>query len=164
MIMANDFYVYGYSDPHSDDPYFYIGKGRARRAYEHLCPSFYCKDLPFYRKIKSMLDKNVQPEVTIIENNLSEQEAHELEIELIKDYGKRNNNTGCLLNLTDGGDGIVGLKKSEIEVAKMRLLDKVLLHRKKQDEKCLSRVKMIKKVKGNDKRVGLKLVKSHLLS
>jgi hypothetical protein len=36
MSHLTDYYVYGYTDPTSSDPYFYIGKGIGRRAYRHL--------------------------------------------------------------------------------------------------------------------------------
>lgn len=35
-------------------------------------------------------------------------EACELECLLISEYGRRDLNTGCLVNMTDGGDGLVG--------------------------------------------------------
>lgn len=45
----------------------------------------------------------------IIENNLTWQDACVMEKQLIKEYGRKNNNTGILVNMTDGGEGTVGI-------------------------------------------------------
>jgi hypothetical protein len=47
-------------------------------------------------------------DIEIIANNISYEDAIELEIFLISIYGKIYNKTGCLSNLTDGGEGTVG--------------------------------------------------------
>ena len=46
--------------------------------------------------------------IDIIYNNLENQEAKELEIFLIKLYGRRDLGLGNLTNLTNGGDGALG--------------------------------------------------------
>jgi len=46
-------------------------------------------------------------EVEIILDNLTWEEACEKEKELIKLYGRKDQGTGCLCNLTDGGEGTV---------------------------------------------------------
>ena len=48
--------------------------------------------------------------VDIIYENLSWEEACEKEKELIKIYGRLDNNTGILANLTDGGEGTLEYK------------------------------------------------------
>jgi hypothetical protein len=48
--------------------------------------------------------------VEIILDNISYEDAIELEIFLIYLYGKISNKTGTLSNLTDGGEGTLGLK------------------------------------------------------
>jgi len=43
--------------------------------------------------------------VRFLHNNLAHEEAIQKEVELIKQYGRKNNKTGILVNLTDGGEG-----------------------------------------------------------
>ena len=50
--------------------------------------------------------------VDIVFDNLSWEDACKKEIELIKMYGRIDLGTGTLVNLTNGGDGSLGLKHS----------------------------------------------------
>lgn len=52
-------------------------------------------------------------EVQILKEGLSWEEACELECILIDYYGRRDLGLGPLVNMTDGGDGMLGLKHSE---------------------------------------------------
>jgi hypothetical protein len=90
-----NFYVYAYlrskdsSTDKSGTPY-YIGKGTGNRAYvKHYAP------LPKDRS-----------NITFIKQNLTEQQAHNLEIELIAKYGRKDLGTGILHNRTNSGEGI----------------------------------------------------------
>jgi len=47
-------------------------------------------------------------EVDILINGCSYEEAKEIEIGMIKDLGRRDLNTGNLVNMTDGGEGLAG--------------------------------------------------------
>lgn len=51
--------------------------------------------------------------VTILEDGLSWEEACTKEIELIKIFGRRDLNSGSLVNLTDGGEGSKGVVMSD---------------------------------------------------
>jgi hypothetical protein len=51
-------------------------------------------------------------EVEILMDNIGMDEAKEKEKEFIKLYGRIDTKTGCLANLTDGGEGTVGRKYS----------------------------------------------------
>jgi len=51
-------------------------------------------------------------EIEILFDNLSWEEACEKEKEFIKLYGRRDIQTGVLVNLTDGGDGVYNLSES----------------------------------------------------
>jgi hypothetical protein len=52
-------------------------------------------------------------EVKILKEGLTWEEACQMERDLIKKYGRIDQGTGILTNLTDGGDGTVGLTRTE---------------------------------------------------
>lgn len=60
-------------------------------------------------------------EVEIIAKDLSFEEAKELEIFLIQEYGRLNIGTGCLVNLTDGGEGLLNVKHTKDSIEKMSI-------------------------------------------
>jgi len=62
----------------------------------------------FISKIKSIVKSGKKPFIIIYQDNLLEQDAFELEKELITFYGRKDINTGCLCNLTGGGEGSGG--------------------------------------------------------
>lgn len=83
---------------------FYVGIGKSeKRAYNvsNNRSSFW----------KSIVNKS-EYSVEIIAKNLSWEEACELEILLIKEYGRKDRRKGSLVNLTDGGDGAKGYKRT----------------------------------------------------
>lgn len=86
----NIYYVYQYL--REDGSPYYIGKGKGRRMYEK-------------HNVHLPLDKS---RIQIIAHKLSEWESLLLERKLINYYGRKDNGTGILRNLTDGGDGTSG--------------------------------------------------------
>lgn len=100
--------VYSYTDPREQLP-FYIGKGRPDRPYNHLLD---CQRLRgrthFYCRLNKMLAEGFSPHILILASDLPEQAAFDLEIALIKQYGRLDQDTGCLTNHTDGGEGVSG--------------------------------------------------------
>lgn len=78
---------------------FYIGIGSTKqRAY------ITCNRTNHWKRIVNKYGYKVE----LLEVDISWEEACQKEIELIKFYGKLYNNTGNLINITDGGDGVLG--------------------------------------------------------
>ena len=109
------FYVYVLKRPdkllNNEFQPFYIGKGSGNRMYRHLqlngCNPH--KDNIIHKLIK--LGANTICEKLV--KNLTEKQAFKKEIELIAFYGRCNNGTGILTNMTDGGEGMSGKQHSE---------------------------------------------------
>jgi hypothetical protein len=105
--------VYAHIDPRTELP-FYIGKGTLERANDFRRRS------NFYKKISGKIFScGMTPLVRILHDDLTENEAFEKERIEISFYGRRNNGTGILVNLTDGGEGVSGFQHSED--AKLRI-------------------------------------------
>ena len=108
--MENIYYVYMYLRKIHNTPY-YVGKGKNNRAFEKHGRIVVPKD---------------STKIHIIKENLSNEEANELEKALIAQYGRKDNNTGILRNLTDGGEGTSGIipwnkGKNHSEESKMKM-------------------------------------------
>ena len=93
------FYVYGLFDRGVP---FYIGKGKDKRAYNHVGEARCGSNRPVHKKIRAM---NFQYETKILCSGLTETDAYELEELAIKTVGRRYDDAGPLLNLTSGGQG-----------------------------------------------------------
>lgn len=109
----NIYYVYIYLNPLEDYDCeykfksFYVGKGKNKRYKDHINQKFNGSYLK-YKELKYLKDNGIEPKIIIIKDNLSEEESFKLEKETILKYGRINNNTGILTNLTDGGEGSSG--------------------------------------------------------
>ena len=111
------FYVYVYLDPlyalyseygnlKFDNLPIYIGKGKGSRLKAHLKKT----SNPIFRnKIKCWQRKQIAPIIIKLHENLTEQEAWDLEVKYIAAIGRLDQGKGPLLNLSDGGEGPSGV-------------------------------------------------------
>jgi len=107
-----DYYVYTYSYP-SGVP-FYVGKGRGRRLKVHLCDAKAGRNTGKWavRVIAKLLHNGQEPIVKKIATGLDNEFACFVEEEFISKYGRRDLNSGILVNCTKGGDGGLDLSPS----------------------------------------------------
>lgn len=93
---------------------FYIGKGQKRRMYDHIKERNLLNDpnIEKVNKIRELL-KIDKLGIFYIEQMMTEKEAFDLEKQLIKWIGRKDENKGPLLNRTDGGDGETGYHHTE---------------------------------------------------
>lgn len=82
---------------------FYVGIGDSKRPY-----SKYRRNKFWHNVVKKH-----DFVVTILKTDMSWKEACDLEINMIAFYGRRDNKKGCLVNMTNGGEGAKGLIVSE---------------------------------------------------
>lgn len=113
-----DYYVYIFLDPRKPGKYqfeplsisflfepIYIGKGTKFRMEEHLYNTARNKIAFFPNVLRKIINEGLEPIRFKLLNFLSQDEAFEKEIELIKMIGRRDLDNGTLLNLSDGGMG-----------------------------------------------------------
>ncbi len=128
------YYNYLYLDPEKPGPYkikgldiilthepFYVGKGKNKRYKIHTY-GFSSKFM--INKLNSIKTKGYKPIIVKIISNISNEESCENEKYLIKVIGRRDLSKGPLCNLTDGGEGSSGHKKSEETKFKLSVLNK----------------------------------------
>jgi hypothetical protein len=93
--LNNTYYVYAYL--RQDGTPYYIGKGKSRR-------------ITAVHNVSVPKDKS---KIQILATKLSEHESFLLETKLINHYGRKDNNTGILRNMTNGGEGASGAIRSQ---------------------------------------------------
>lgn len=116
VLSSNRFYVYAYLDNRKPGKWefenhvfdfspYYIGCGCNDRIDAHLNPSQI--SLGHYKGaiIQTILNLDLDPLRVKIYENLTQQEAYEIEIKMINYFGRLDLKTGILTNLCDGGLG-----------------------------------------------------------
>jgi len=137
--MKKNFYVYFLRRPDREDPFepgrdqpFYVGKGSNGRLKGHRKEAKQL--LKSERKtikikiIHKLWKQGLDFVEDIIFDDLTEQEAFLQECQFIASYGRLNNKTGCLANLTDGGEGQYGAVRSDEMKQRLREIRTGMTH------------------------------------
>jgi len=128
------FYCYIYTDPKEPGIFsyksidlnfapIYVGKGQGKRYRKHIVCLEKLTNLHFKNKLKKILSEgfskqDIEDYILVISCS-SEQEAFNLEKQLIKEIGRSSLGLGPLVNWTDGGEGTSGHICSEETKRKM---------------------------------------------
>jgi len=96
--------VYGWF--HGDE-LFYVGIGSRLRSQRTINRNQHCLN----KRAKAEREGTFR--VEILYENLTNEQACEIECQLIQQYGRIDLGTGCLTNMTNGGEGIKGFSHSQ---------------------------------------------------
>jgi hypothetical protein len=140
---------YSYLWLRKDGTPYYAGKGNGRRAFRQ------------HERIHPPKDRSR----ILVFPMASEAEAFESEIALIDLFGRKDLGTGCLRNLTNGGDGSTGHRTSPARKEQLRLSMQGNqyakgFHRVISAEESARRV-ATRKARGNYRKKGYKLTETH---
>ena len=111
--MENNYYIYFHINLVSNEV-FYVGKGKDKRAWSKSSRS------PHWHNIVNKYGYRVD----IIEKELTDVQSKIKEIYFIKKIGRKDLGFGKLVNHTDGGEGVCGLKHTEESKLKTSLKTK----------------------------------------
>ena len=114
--MAKTYYVYLLIDPISGEP-IYVGKGSGWRIYLHATSARKGKiphgNIELFKILRNIQNNGQKIIHRKVLETSDEQLAFNKERELITQYGRRDQGTGILTNLSDGGDGQSGYQHTE---------------------------------------------------
>ncbi len=104
--MENKYYVYFLLDPRNFYLPFYIGKGSGDRCYSHYEETrLTCYNLYKFNKIQKLKSLGYKPKILIFADNLTSQEAYDIEEQQILKFGRINfEDYGILVNISPGGN------------------------------------------------------------
>lgn len=101
---------FNYEDYHFNYEPFYVGKGKGKRKTNTLSE----KKNSFKRHIVDKIKcAGLKPIRIILESDLNENDAFEIEKKIITLIGRRDLNVGTLTNFTNGGEGTSGIVQTE---------------------------------------------------
>ena len=108
------YYVYVYKDPRptKNQQVVYVGKGIGDRAWYHWNKRV-LGNKGFGAFLALLRQEKLEPIIEIVRDGLEEAEAFYEEMKLIELYGRRDIRTGTLFNLTDGGEGLSGVIRTD---------------------------------------------------
>jgi len=112
ILNSPKYVLYRHIRPDKDEV-FYVGIGQLKRAYQ-----FYKGRNKHWKNIFNINNKNIEIEILLEE--LTWEQACVKEIEFIQLYGRRDLGLGTLCNMTNGGEGAVGRKKSLETIQKFK--------------------------------------------
>ena len=155
--MRESYCVYFHINPIKQEV-FYVGIGNSKRPYKKQGRS----------KLWVNTVNKYSHDIIIIHKNLSWSEASQLEIQYIKQIGRKDLGKGSLVNLSSGGEGAIGVKRSDEQKQKIRLKLTGYKHSKEACENMgKSRLGKLRPHKEETKRkiglahVGKKLTQEH---
>lgn len=168
IYSENNAYVYALIDnrPYSNnyDKPFYIGISSHDNQLASLDNQKYAR--PYYHftnkciktcnnplknaVILDILSHNFKPEVKILKENISLEDAFDLEKALIRQFGKKCDNDGILTNISDGGEGtvlttieIIKKKSKKIKETKQKIREEKLNKQRLYYQKLFSDLKFM---------------------
>lgn len=124
-----NYYVYEYL--REDGTPYYVGKGKNNRAFVNN------------RTIPKPVDSS---RIKLVEQDLTEEDAFNLEIKLISLYGRKDLGTGILRNLTNGGEGVSG-RISKPKSVKQRAIKNLGQKRTPEQKDRMRRAQLSRKEK-----------------
>lgn len=162
-------YLYRHIRLDKNEP-FYIGIGTKQPRIHNSIKSEYRRAYETNRKESYIWNKIVSKtsyEIEILFESDDYEFIKQKEIEFISLYGRINNGTGILSNMTDGGDGFIGYVPSKEKIAKHKIF---MTGRKQSQEEIQKRIESRKgylhseetKLKISNSHKGKKPSKEHL--
>ena len=131
---------------------FYIGISRHNKRFKYKRAAEKDKRNPIWKNIVTKTD--FRYEILLESEDISLIKAKE--IELISLYGKIKENTGCLANITDGGEGTFGYKPTE----EVRLKQSKIMKGRKHSEETKQKMRAAQLGKVVPAEVGRKISQS----
>lgn len=139
-MLEDNFYIYRHIRPDKNEV-FYIGKGNTFSKCHSFRPTEAHGRSKLWKRIVSKNNGNYEAE--IIYSCKTEDEVNKKEIEFIKLYGRRDLKEGTLANMTDGGEGSIGIIVSDTTRKKLSELSKGEKHfnfgKKLSEETCMKK-------------------------
>lgn len=125
--MENKYYIYFHINPIKDEV-FYVGKGTDDRAYQKRC-----RNKLWHRTVNKY-----GYEVFIAASGLTSEEACLREIDHIKHLGRIDLGNGNLVNMTDGGEGLINPSEETKRKISLTLTGRKQKPRSEEHKKNLS--------------------------